>query len=144
MFLVDTSVWVRCLEKDNPLGVDCVRAIKKLKASGEELWTCAQVVIELWAVCSRPREANGLGFDAETIDKIVTDILLIAPHLDEPVDIGPRWRRFAVRYAPSGKPCHDLRLVTLADAYGIDRILTCNASDLKRFTEIKAVHPSEV
>lgn len=144
MYLVDTSVWIRCLEPDNPLGAECVRAIQSLKASGEELWSCAQILIELWAVCSRPIEANGLALSSDEIDRIVADMIVIAPHLDEPTDIGRRWRSFAKRYAPIGKPCHDLRLVALAHAYGVDRILTCNTGDFKRFAEVEALHPQQV
>jgi predicted nucleic acid-binding protein len=100
------------------------------------------VLIEFWVVATRPIEVNGLGMTAEATDEAITDILTISAVADEPNDMATRWREMAVRYGPKGKICHDLRIVALASAHGIDEILTLNQGDLGRFAEVRSVGPN--
>lgn len=141
MVLVDTSIWVRYLQTDSPLKLACMRAIEDCRSSGQTLCICAQVVIEFWAVASRPLQSNGLGMSAADVDSAVEDLLGLCQLLEEPSNMAARWRALARKYGPVGKPCHDLRLVALAEAHGIKKVLTLNALDFARFKEIEAVSP---
>ena len=56
----------------------------------------------------------------------------------------PEWRKLLVQHAVKGIQVHDPRLVAGMKIHGIDRILTYNPADFKRYQGITAVHPKEV
>ena len=64
-FLVDTNILLRWSDIDSPEHDVCLRAVDRLLEQREDVCSCAQVLIEYWAVATRPRGANGLGFSIE-------------------------------------------------------------------------------
>ena len=54
------------------------------------------------------------------------------------------WRRLVVTYAVSGKNVHDAKLVAAMNVHGVKSILTFNAKDFVRYSEITVVSPAEV
>ncbi|MGB0560278.1 MAG: hypothetical protein ACPGVO_00545 [Spirulinaceae cyanobacterium] len=48
------------------------------------------------------------------------------------------------QYGISGKRSHDIRLVAVMLAAGVERVLTLNPQDFRGLPEIEAVHPLEV
>ncbi|HSI73604.1 MAG TPA: PIN domain-containing protein [Fimbriimonas sp.] len=143
MTLVDTNVWIRLAQADSPHRSISESALQHLRQV-DELCVCAQVIIEFWAVASRPITSNGLGLSIGECDALVQGMLQICRMLHEPTDMSDRWLTFARKYGPVGKPCHDLRLVVLAEAHGVQRILSFNRADFARFGEVQAIDPSQV
>jgi predicted nucleic acid-binding protein len=51
------------------------------------------------------------------------------------------WRRLIAAHEVRGANVHDARLAAVMQAHGVKQILTFNAADFKRFTQIVPVHP---
>jgi predicted nucleic acid-binding protein len=66
------------------------------------------------------------------------------PILTETPEIQGQWEQLVSRHEVCGKKAHDARLVALMLVHGVDRILTFNVGDFRRFGEIRAIHPAEV
>ena len=60
---------------------------------------------------------------------------------DEPSDLFRRWRQLVEKYKVKGKQVHDARLVAIMIEGGVDRILTFNVDDFRRYPDITAVSP---
>ena len=142
--LVDTNVLLRWSDADHPLHSQCVGAVDRLVDQGYCVCTCAQVLIEYWAVATRPREVNGLGLAVEGIERNLTDIDQIFLCLPEPPDIAVRWHKLAVSKRVLGRQAHDARIAAFMLAHGISHILTLNACDFTRYQGIVPVSPSDV
>ena len=55
----------------------------------------------------------------------------------------PEWRKLLVQHEVKGIQVHDARLVAGMKIHGIDRILTYNQGDFKRYAGITAIHPKD-
>ncbi|GIV15392.1 MAG: hypothetical protein KatS3mg022_0827 [Armatimonadota bacterium] len=102
------------------------------------------MLIEFWAVSTRPREANGLGLNTEQVYSGITHIVRSLPLLEEPPDIAHRWLELVRRYKVKGKEVHDARLVAFSAAHSIPYILTLNPDDFSRYQEVTAITPAQL
>lgn len=103
-----------------------------------------QIVAEFWNVATRPREQNGIGL---TPDLAATELAQIEGSftiVGESTDVYYEWKRIVALRGVSGVRVHDTRLVAAMKVYGIDRILTFNAGDFARYSDIKVVHPADI
>jgi predicted nucleic acid-binding protein len=64
--------------------------------------------------------------------------------LPDTLDTHIEWRRLLVAHSISGVQVHDARLVASMHIHGVDRILTFTTRDFVRFTDIQAVHPTDL
>ena len=69
--------------------------------------------------------------------KRLFDLLPELPLQDE-------WERLVAHYHVSGKNAHDARLVAAMVVHGVDGILTFNAQDFVRYTEIRVLDAAKV
>jgi len=143
-YLVDTDVLLRYCDQDDGEHAVCVSAIRSLVAQGENVCLCAQVLIEHWAVATRPASVNGLGLDPDEADRQLAAATLALPCLPEPPDMAERWRKVARDNAVRGKQAHDARIVALMHSHGISHILTLNTDDFARYQGVTPVSPAEV
>ena len=143
-YLADTNVLLRYCDQDDGEHAVCVSAIRSLVAQGENVCLCAQVLIEHWAVATRPASVNGLGLDPDEADRQLAAATLALPCLPEPPDMAERWRKVARDNAVRGKQAHDARIVALMQSHGISHILTLNTSDFARYQGVTPVSPAEV
>jgi predicted nucleic acid-binding protein len=141
--LVDTSILARTRDADHPRRAACVEALRRLQASGQPC-ICAQVLIEFWAVATRPREVNGLGLSVDEAERDLDDWQQSFELLPEPPDVAARWRALVTHYAVQGRQSHDTRLVAVMLAYGVTQILTLNEGHFARYGEIACLAPEEV
>lgn len=58
-YLPDTNVVLRLVNKKDPLHQIVQQAIEKLGQSGEDIVIVPQVLVEFWAVATRPITSNG-------------------------------------------------------------------------------------
>jgi predicted nucleic acid-binding protein len=141
--LVDTSILARARDIGHPRRAACVDALRRLIATGRPC-ICAQVLIEFWAVATRPREVNGLGLTLEEAERDLDDWEQSLELLPEPPDVGARWHALVRQYAVQGRQSHDARLVAVMLAHGVTRVLTLNPQHLGRYAEIVCLAPEDV
>jgi hypothetical protein len=118
-YLADTNIYLRLVSK----------AVASLLQAGNTLLIASQSVYEFWAVATRPVAANGLGWSTQqtrsVVDWLTTEFELVP---DSP-DAYMHWLELVTTHSVSGKPTH---------------LLNSNGIDFNWYTEINAVHPSEV
>ena len=143
-YLIDTNVLLRGLEVDHPMCLIAKESLKQLSIQQEPLFIVPQIIYELWNVCTRPIEKNGLGFTAQETSATVKDIEQnFSLRLNTP-EIYQQWKELVERYSVRGVKVHDTRLVAACLVHGLTHILTFNTSDFKRFQEITAIHPEDI
>jgi len=142
--LVDTNIFLRASDASSLHHAVCVSALSSLASPPWEAFVCAQVIIEFWAVATRPREANGLGLSINDAETTVGDILNTFQCLEEPAKIVEVWRNLAVSHRVAGKQSHDARLVAIMQSQGVSQLVSINTGDFKRFSEIVCVTPDQV
>ena len=142
-WLLDTNILLRMSNRDDPYQSSIDRVLRFLVARGARLCVTSQILGEFWNVSTRPRERNGLGLSIldtlELIERIERDFEL----LPDSRAVRDRWRTLLVLHQVQGAQVHDARLAASMYVHGIDRILTINVRDLKRFPGLRAVSPSE-
>lgn len=104
----------------------------------------AQNLIEFWAVATRPREANGLGWSTQRTADEIRQILDRFALLADTPDIVRRWLTLVANYDIKGKKVHDTRLVAVMQTHGVTSLLTFNTADFKNYPDITLLHPREV
>ncbi len=122
-------------------------AIELLVAQHEELLIGTQNVAEFWNVATRPFNANGLDLPAATVLSLLETVIEpICGVLVETDEIYAEFKRLGRQNEFRGKQAHDARLVALMCCWGIDKILTLNDRDFRRYeTEgIVAINPSSL
>ncbi len=101
--LADTNVLLRRIQRTHPEYRVVREAINRLQAHGNQVCLVPQSLIEMWAVCTRPVESNGLGLLPTHSDRIVSRLESIFPLLKDTADIYDEWRQLVVTHAVSGK-----------------------------------------
>ena len=143
-YLVDTNVLLRWSHADSPDHAMCTKTVDGLLKAGHDPCVCAQVLIEFWAVATRPRAVNGLGLAPAEVRGQMANLREMFTCFPEPFDMADRWQVVAESYSVLGKQSHDARIAALMLAHGVTRILTLNTSDFTRYQGIVAISPSEV
>jgi predicted nucleic acid-binding protein len=143
-YLIDTNVLLRWSVADDPDYAQCVAAVDALTAQGIDVCVCAQVLVEYWAVSTRPRDVNGFELDPSDVEERLAEVDTIFTLLTEPPDIAVRWRKLANRYSVHGKQAHDARIAALMLAHGVTHLLTLNTADFARYDGITPVTPQEI
>ena len=143
-YLIDTNVLLRVYRTSDPQHPPVDSAIQLLEAAGSDLYFCLQNIAEFWNVCTRPIERNGFGLRLVETDDCVESIERRMIFLPDNDLVYTNWRRLVIEHGIRGVQVHDARLVAIMQAYGLRRILTLNTSDFARFSDITAVHPSQV
>ncbi len=144
MYLPDTNIVLRFVNKKDPLHQTIRQAVEKLEQNGEELVIVPQVLVEFWTVATRPTNVNGLGMTTDESEKELENLQKFFRLLPENRRIFETWKVLIVKYKVSGKVTHDTRIVAAMTVHKIDNILTLNPNDFKRFTEIRAVRPQDI
>jgi len=141
---VDTNVLLRSIEVSDPAHEASVRAIAALIQAGEPLVITPQVAAEFWIVATRPRERNGIGLTPDLARAELAQMESFFTVVGESADVYSMWKHLVTLHGVSGVEAHDARLVAAMKVYGIDRILTFNATDFTRYPGIEVVHPATV
>ena len=143
-YLIDTNLLLRSLEIEHPMHPIANNAISRLLAREEHLGIVAQTIYELWNVCTRPIERNGLGLTLqetiETVREVEQNFVL---HPDIP-ELYQQWKGLVEHYQVLGVKVHDTRLVAACMIHELTHILTFNTHNFKRFQEITVVHPEDI
>jgi predicted nucleic acid-binding protein len=121
-------------------------AVNKLYNEGAEIFTTFQNCAEFWNVATRPKKYNGFGIEHREAHQMLSLVDQLFPILWHTKDSYLSWRKIVAEFEVSGVQVHDARLVAVMLAHGVERILTFNDQDFRRFEPagIEAVHPSAV
>lgn len=117
------------------------RSLENLSLSGSRLCLATQSLYEFWSVVTRPVSSNGFDLAPTDAREAILNFRRDYFVLPEPLDLIDRWLALCTRYAVLGRPSHDARLVAVADAHGIERILTLNSGHFARFSHLKVETP---
>ena len=141
---VDSNILIYSLNESSPFHVNTSDAILKLNSNGDEIIVFPQNLIEFWAVATRPISSNGLGFTTTRAAEELAQIRSVFHLVTETPAIFPEWQRLVAANTVSGKSVHDTRIVAQMNVNNIDNILTLNAKDFSRYSNINALEPGSV
>ena len=142
--LVDTNILLRLLQPHHPHSGIAERAVATLRSQNEALGVTAQNLMEFWAVATRPASEKGLGMMPQTAAGELAAFPRLFTLLPEPASVFQEWERLVVAHQVAGKNSHDAHIVAVMNVHGITRILTFNVQDFNRYSNISAVHPTNV
>lgn len=140
-WLVDTNILLRLAENGHPMERLAQAALGIIRSRGDRPCIVLQNLIEFWSVTTRPRDFNGFGFTQAQVESEVRRIEFLFPLLAESPAVNHEWRRLVRAYPIAGKNIHDTRLVALMIANKVTHLLTFNAGDFGRYSEIQVVEP---
>lgn len=128
----------------DPRHLPARRAVEAL--AGEGLYVASQNLMEFWNVATRPVENNGLGQSTAAADQVLRRLEDAFLRLADTPEVYKIWRDLVVRFNVSGVKVHDARLVALLLANSMERILTFNVSDFRRYKDlgISAIDPGQI
>ena len=142
--LVDTNILLRAARRSDPQHKLVDDALTKLALEGTTLHYTHQNIAELWNPMTRPAARNGFGLTVAEAEREVRAIEAGMSLLADSEAVYLEWRRIVVQYAVLGVQVHDARLVAAMRVHGVGHILTLNATDFSRYSNITVAHPSGV
>jgi predicted nucleic acid-binding protein len=134
---------VRLADPSSLRYVSARAAVDKLLSSGELLGVSAQILIEFWAVATRPINVHGLGWTIEQTNNHLTQLLAQFELVPEG-DAFLVWRSLVIAAAVSGKHAHDARLATVMQQHGITCLLSFNIQDFSSFKSLTVLNPVQM
>lgn len=143
-FLTDTNILLRLVEPNSPHHAEAKNAVDKLLKRGDTFFITLQNVSEFWNVCTRPLDKNGFGFSISETEAELSKIEQVFDLLPDTIEVYRNWREFVVKHSVSGVQVHDAKIAAAMKGHNIENLLTFNAKDFKRYTDIKAVEPKNV
>jgi predicted nucleic acid-binding protein len=141
LVLVDTNVLLRVVEPAHAHHVTAVEAIESLDSLGHELVIVPQIGYEFWAVATRPINVDGLGLSTSETRSKLDSLLSMFRLLRDERTIYERWQRMVAQYDVKGKQVYDARIVAALQRHHISHLLTFNAADFRRYSEINILEP---
>jgi predicted nucleic acid-binding protein len=143
-WLLDSNVLLRLADSSCAENATAVRAIKFLIQSGEGLSLCPQALIEFWAVATRPRPVNGLGWLPSETAAHIRGLRAQFEFIDDGPGVFELWWELVTMGGASEKRVHDLRFLAFATARQLDAILTFNLDDFPQPAPVQVIHPAAV
>jgi predicted nucleic acid-binding protein len=143
-YLLDTNILLRLIELKHAQHKEAKESLKKLRRQNYTFYILLQNISEFWNVCTRPLDKNGLGLSIAKTDSHLKRFERFFTVLPETEEVYKNWRELVVNYSVSGVKVHDAKIVASMKAHDIQNLLTFNAKDFNRYTDIKAVEPKNV
>ena len=137
---VDTNVLVYVSRRAVPEHVVAREAVDRLQDEGHPLWISPQVLREYVATVTRPQASA----PAMPMQDAVADARRFAALFnvaEERPAILERLLHLLIVHRGAGKQVHDTNLVATMLDHGIQRLLTFNAADFRRFSAVIAWEP---
>jgi len=138
---IDTNILLRAAQPLHALHETAIHSVSSLIASGEALMVTPQVLAEYWNAATRPTAKNGLGLSQDRTREELARLESFFTVLNESFDVYQEWKRLVMSHGVSGVQVHDTRLVAAMLVYKIPRILTFDADDFTRYTQIEILRP---
>ena len=87
-WLIDTNVLLRLADTGSTEHALAKSAIENLIGREESLFLCPQILVEFWAVATRPTMANGLAWSTAFTAEMIGTLRIQFPMLDDVVQLG--------------------------------------------------------
>ena len=143
-WLLDTNVVIGWVDKDSADRQISSRVVDSLIRRDTRCCHLArQVLYEFWAVATRPRDHNGLGWTVERAHDELLKVQNLFQTLEDPPDLFNRWLALVTAYKVQGFQAHDMRLLALAQAYDL-RLLTVNVRHFPEDFRGVVIHPRDL
>jgi len=142
--LLDTNILTRSAHPGDPMYQTAADAVDELRREGELLYLVPQNFYEFWAVATRPKAQNGLGFTPVQARVELTRVKGLFRVLNETPPVFAQWEQLVALHQVKGKNAHDAHLVAAMLVHGVGRILTFNVADFRRFPNITVLDPHQV
>lgn len=148
-FLIDSNQLMYSANASAPQHAAVRTAFRLLLDGPHPSFVVPQTLTEFWRSATRPLDPqnparSGLGLTPEEADAAVTVFRQDFLFLPDTEAIFEEWQRIALTYQVRGAQVHDARLAAVMRVYGIDRILTHNVRDFRRYPFLQAVHPDDL
>lgn len=145
-YLIDSNQLLYSVNPASPFHAATAEAIRLLIVGQHPSFVVPQTLTEFWRGATRGTDAQpaGLGMTPEATDAAVNRFLSTFGFLPDTPAVFEEWRRIALIHKVRSAQVHDARLVAVMWVYGIDRILTNNVKDFKRYPRIQAVTPGDL
>lgn len=144
-YMADTNILLRFVASNDPNHAVVRDVMYSLLKRSEQVCYTSQNLAEFWNVCTRPIAAgSGFGLSVEETDLRAQVIERYLTFLPDSEAVHLEWRRLVLTYGVMGVKVHDARLVATMLVHGVTHILTFNTNDFARYSQITAVHPTEI
>lgn len=100
--LIDTNVLLHLADDRSPEHGLAEEAVEHLLMGDNALYLCTQVLVEFWAVATRPDSVNGLGWSTATAADAIRALRDQFPLLPEAPDVPDRWFELVNRCQVAG------------------------------------------
>lgn len=140
--LLDTNILLRSAQPNHPLWPQATQAVSRLLRQKASLFFCSQNIAEFCNGAIRPVEVNGLGFSQTEVLQEIGGIESIFPLLPDVPAIYPAWKWLVQDHRVQGVKVYDARLVAVMSVYAVESVLTFNAADFKRYSDINILQPA--
>ncbi len=146
VYLADTNILLRLVDRTHPLHPVMRGALRKLRAAGHFFRPSSQDFAEFWNVATRPAAHNGMGWSLVETDRLLRVAERVVRLLPDDPAIYPEWRQLVVAFGVSGVKVYDARLVATMQVHAVTHILTLNTADFARYGRlgIVAVDPQTI
>ena len=143
MILVDTNIPARIAQPGHPHFHPAIDAIKLLTVRDSETFSIStHSLYELYFVMTKVK--NGFGYSAARAAAELGNIRTMFPLLIETNNTYNTWESLTAKYAVTGRPAYDAKLVATMIERQVPRLLTFNDQDFAVYTEITALNPFDV
>jgi predicted nucleic acid-binding protein len=140
LILADTNVLLR-FHEPAAAGYGMLRGvIGALIGRGELPCFVPQNAVEFWNVCTRPVANNGFGLTPAQTNSRLRSMERNFRFLPDNDRIHEIWKDLVVKHSVRGAQVHDARLVAAMLSHGVQRLLTFNGKDFRRYG-IEVVEP---
>lgn len=148
MILLDTNLLVRMTNSADPNCGPARNAIQRLLDRREQPIIVPQGLYEFWAVATRkhgppPSGQNGLGMSTDQASQWLGFFQRRFTWYPDREELAPRWHTLVRTLRITGFRSHDARLVAAMQCLGINRLLTFNTEDFKRY-HVEVIDPSSM
>ncbi|QEG34908.1 type II toxin-antitoxin system VapC family toxin [Bythopirellula goksoeyrii] len=144
IIFVDTNVLLRLDHLGHPHRELAKAALERIVDEQHTIRTIPQVLYEYWVVATRPLEANGLGFSTDDTARMLSDFKELFPPLRDERGILEHWENLVQTYKVQGKAAHDARIVAAMLRHGLTHLITFNAGDFARFSDVTVMTPDDI
>jgi predicted nucleic acid-binding protein len=142
--LLDTNICLRFADANSGGHEIAARAVHRLILNGHRIRLTPQVLIEFWAVATRPIKNNGLEWTTSRTEIEIDALTSRFGMLGDRQTVLPLWRNLVTSHDVKGKNTHDARIAAVMSAHGVEHLLTFNGDDFKRFPHVRVLAPETV
>ena len=143
-YLLDTNIFLRSADDKSNKQVFAREAVRNLITAGHECYISSQILSEFWVVATRPLVENGLGWSVDQAEAEMKRLIRSFPVVLESSESVLKWVELTIAHQVRGKRAHDIKLLALMQANGIDNLVTFNSKDFPTVDGITILTPRDL